>query len=154
MRLLLLFLLTLIMPLASCLKDLPTPEEQLADDIKIIESYLKSKNLTAKSTASGLHYIIDQPGGGGSPTLQDTVTVEYKGYFTNGTVFDQTEAGKTISFPLKNVILGWQEGMQLLQKGGKATFLLPSGLAYGPYGQGPIGPNTVILFDVTLVDFK
>ena len=80
--------------------------------------YLKSKNLTAQSTASGLYYIIDQPGGGGYPTLQSTVTVEYKGYFTNGSVFDQTEAGKTATFPLNGVIPGWTEGLQLMKEGG------------------------------------
>lgn len=154
MRASLLLLLAFSLSLSSCLKDLPTPEEQLAKDKEIIENYLKSKNLTAQSTASGLYYIIDQPGGGGHPTLQDTVTVEYKGYFTNGSVFDQTEAGKTATFPLNRVIQGWQEGIPLFQKGGKGTLLVPSGLGYGPYGQGPIGANTVIIFDVTLVDFN
>lgn len=154
MRASLLLLLAFSLTLSSCLKDLPTPEEQLATDKKIIEDYLKSKNLTAQSTASGLYYIIDQPGGGGHPTLQSTVTVEYKGYFTNGSVFDQTEAGKTATFPLNGVIQGWQEGIPLFQKGGKGTLLVPSGLGYGPYGQAPIGANTVIIFDVTLVDFK
>ncbi len=154
MRLSLLLLTAFSLSLSSCLKDIVTPEEQLIKDKETIENYLKSKNLTAQSTASGLYYIIEQPGGGGHPTLQSTVTVEYKGYFTNGAVFDQTEAGKTASFPLNKVILGWQEGIQLFQKGGKGVLLIPSGLGYGPNGQGPIPANSVILFDVSLIDFK
>ena len=70
MRLTLLLLTAFGLTLSSCLKDLVTPEEQLAKDKETIENYLKSKNLTAQSTASGLHYIIEQPGGGvvGEPT--------------------------------------------------------------------------------------
>ena len=154
MRLTLLLLTAFGLTLSSCLKDLVTPEEQLAKDKETIENYLKSKNLTAQSTASGLHYIIEQPGSGGHPTLQSKVTVEYKGYFTNGSVFDQSEAGKPATFPLNGVIQGWQEGIPLFQKGGKGVLLVPSGLAYGPYGQGPIPANSVIIFDVNLVDFQ
>jgi FKBP-type peptidyl-prolyl cis-trans isomerase FkpA len=138
----------------ACLKDDSlSPEEQLKADVKLIEDYLKKNNLTAKSTATGLHYIITQEGTGAAPTLQSNVTVSYKGYFLNGSVFDETKPGQTIAFPLSEVILGWQEGLQLLKAGGKGTFLLPSSIAYGPNGRGSIPPNTVLLFDVELVKF-
>jgi FKBP-type peptidyl-prolyl cis-trans isomerase FkpA len=139
----------------ACLKDDSlSPEEQLKADIKLIGEYLQKNNLVAKSTASGLHYIITQEGfGQATPTLQSKVTVSYKGYFLNGSVFDQTQPGKTIEFPLNGVILGWQEGLQFLKMGGKGTFLLPSAIAYGPNGSGSIPPNTVLLFDVELVKF-
>ncbi|MBX2892163.1 MAG: FKBP-type peptidyl-prolyl cis-trans isomerase [Saprospiraceae bacterium] len=134
----------------SCNKDKTlTPEEQLQEDIRIIQQYLADKNLTATATSSGLHHIIAEAGTGGHPTLQSNVKVKYKGYFTNGSVFDEN----TSTFPLSNLITGWQEAIPLLQKGGKGIFLLPSYLAYGPSGLGPIPPNTVLIFDIELIDF-
>ncbi len=134
-------------------KDKFSPEEQLQEDIAKIEQYLKDKGLTAQTTASGLHYIITQEGTGSHPTLQSTVVVKYKGYFLDGSVFDQTSGSNTIDFPLTNVITGWQECIPLLKASGKGTFLIPSGLCYGPEGRGSIAPNTPLAFDVELVSF-
>lgn len=137
--------------LFACNKD--ESEEQLREDIAQIEQYLKDKGLTAQSTASGLHYIITQEGTGPNPTIQSTVTVRYKGYFLDGSVFDQTQGTETTSFLLGGVIEGWQECVPLLKKGGKGTFWIPSALAYGPSGRGSIPPNTPLIFDIELVSF-
>jgi FKBP-type peptidyl-prolyl cis-trans isomerase FkpA len=69
----------------------------------------------------------------------------------NGTVFDGTTT-QPISFKLGQVISGWQIGIPLIQKGGKIRLLIPSGLAYGPDGQGPIPGNAVLDFDIELLD--
>ena len=138
--------------LFSCAKTL-SPEEQFQEDLQKIDDYLAANGLTAESTPSGLHYIITKEGTGNHPTLQSTVTVKYKGYRLDGSVFDETTGSETVQFSLAGVIFGWQEGIPLLKKGGKGTLLLPSYLAYGPSGYGPIAPNTVLLFDVELVDF-
>lgn len=137
----------------SCKDDTLSPEEQFQEDIRIIRQYLTDNNLTADSTASGLHYIITQEGFGDHPNLQDSVTVKYKGYLTDGTVFDQTDDGKTAKFALSGLITGWQEGIPLLKKTGKGTFFLPSALGYGPIGIGSIPPNSVLIFEIELVDF-
>lgn len=147
------FFTLLFFSLFSCSDKTLSPEEQLQEDILIIEQYLKDNNLTATSTASGLHYFMTNEGAGGHPNLQSTVTVKYKGYLTDGTVFDQTTGNETIQFQLSGLISGWQEGIPLLKKGGKGTFLLPSALAYGPSGSGSIPPNTVLIFDIELVNF-
>ena len=126
-------------------------EEQLAVDIQKIQDYLTDNGLVAESTPSGLHYIIDEPGSGGHPSTSDEVTVTYKGYFLNGDVFDQST--NPITFPLNAVIAGWQEGIPKFQKGGKGTLLLPSNLAYGSNPPGGIPANSVMLFDVELIDF-
>lgn len=140
--------------LFACNKDESlSPEEQLQQDIAQLDQYLKDKGLTAQSTASGLRYIITKEGTGPNPTIQSKVTVRYKGYFLDGSVFDQTSGTETISFPLGNLISGWQEGIPLLKAGGKGTFLLPSALAYGPSGAGSIPPNTPLIFDIELVSF-
>ena len=153
MRYLTLLLAAFGLTFFACKDKSLSPEEQLQEDITQIDQYLKDKGLTAKSTASGLRYIITQEGTGGNPSIQSTVTVRYKGYFLDGSVFDQTEGTKTIAFPLTNVIDGWQECIPLLKASGKGTFLIPSGLCYGPEGKGSIPPNTPLAFDVELVSF-
>jgi FKBP-type peptidyl-prolyl cis-trans isomerase FkpA len=138
--------------LAGCIPDPISAEDQLAKDIKLIEEYLADNNLAAESTESGLHYIIEEPGSGGHPKLEDEVTVHYKGYLLDGSVFDQT-SGSPISFGLQQVILGWQEGIPLFQKGGKGQLFIPSGLGYGANPPPGIPSRAVLVFDVELVDF-
>ena len=150
-------LLTPILFFLSCDKDCPdfnfTAEPvQLAADIKIIEDYLAANGLTAQKTESGLHYIIEEEGEGDNPCTDSRVTVGYKGYLTNGQVFDENENG--ITFGLRQVIPGWTEGISLFKKGGSGVLLIPSGMAYGPAGRSPsIPPNTVLIFDVNLISF-
>ena len=152
MRLLTLFLAVLSLSTLSCLKDV-SPEEQLEIDIQKIKDYLAANNLTATETTSGLHYIITQEGTGGNPTLSSNVTVKYKGYLLDGMVFDQTSGSATATFPLANLIEAWQEGIPLLKKGGKGTFFSPSALAYGPNGVSGIPGNSVLIFEIELVNF-
>lgn len=140
--------------LFSCKDKTLTPEEQFREDIAQINKYLLDNNMTADTTVSGIHYIITQEGSGGHPDLQSTVTVKYKGYMLDGTVFDQTSGSTTATFALKGVIAGWQEAVPLLKKGGKGTFLIPSYLCYGPSGVGSIPPNSVLIFDIDLIDFQ
>jgi FKBP-type peptidyl-prolyl cis-trans isomerase FkpA len=139
--------------LCACSKD-KTPEEQLKADDAIIVKYLSDHSLTAQKTASGLYYIITTAGSGGHPTILSNVTVDYKGYLTNGSVFDQTSAGHPATFPLANLIPGWQEGIPLLQKSGKGTFLIPSYLGYGTSAQSGIPANSVLIFEITLENFN
>ena len=118
-----------------------------------IRNYLAQKNLTADSLSSGLYYIIEEPGEGENPTVNNTVVANYKGYFLSDVVFDQSSPGSPIDIPLTRVITGWQQGIPLFKKGGKGKLFLPPNLAYGASGQGGIPPNTVIAFDVELIDF-
>ena len=135
--------------LFSCKDEGLSPEEQLQEDIRIIKKYLADNNLTADSTASGLHYFITIEGTGGHPSTQSNVKVNYKGYLTDGRVFEE----RVETFLLASLIPGWQEAIPLLKKGGKGTFLLPSYLGYGSSGSGDIPPNSVLIFDIVLVNF-
>jgi FKBP-type peptidyl-prolyl cis-trans isomerase FkpA len=130
-------------------------QAQLEKDVQIIEAYLTSRGLTASATASGLHYIIDEPGEGEHPTLASRVTVHYRGYLTNNILFDESK-GAPITFPLAGVIKGWQEGIPLFKKGGKGMLLLPSKLGYGasPPPGSKIPAHAVLIFEVELVDFE
>lgn len=146
------FLLLALSVTIGCLDDPFSPEEQLAKDTKKIKQYLSDNGLTAQSTASGLHYIIEVEGTGGHPDIDSEVTVDYKGYFLDGEVFDDGGAAPAV-FTLNGVIDGWQEGIPLFKKGGKGKLFIPSGLGYGPSGYLDIPSNAVLAFDVELVDF-
>jgi len=138
----------------SCLKTEDVPDYS-ATDKKIIEDYLAAHNdSTAQSTASGLYYIIQKPGAGTHPTFNSTVTVNYKGYLTDGTVFDASKTGEPFTYPLSNLIAGWQLGIPLISPGGKIQLFIPSALGYGAYPTGKIPSNSVLIFDIELIKFN
>jgi FKBP-type peptidyl-prolyl cis-trans isomerase FkpA len=120
-------------------------------DKKIIEDYIAANSLTAQSTTSGLYYVISKPGGTSHPGIYSNVKANYKGYLTDGTVFDQT-TGSPATFPLTGVIQGWREGLQLIGVNGKIKLLIPSALGYGSQVQADIPANSVLIFDIELID--
>ena len=130
-----------------------SPEDQLKKDDGIIQEYLTNHKLTATKTPSGLYYIITNPGTGSNPKITNVVTVYYQGYFTDNKVFDQTVFGSPATFPLNQVIKGWQEGIPLLKKGGTATLFIPSYLGYADNPPSGIPSNAVLIFDVELLNF-
>ena len=108
-----------------------------------------------KTTASGLQYKVIKEGNGPQPKATDTVTVNYRGTFIDGTEFDSSyKRGEPISFPLSGVIAGWTEGVQLMKVGSKYQFFVPAKLAYGPNGRPGIPPNSTLVFEVELLDVK
>lgn len=135
----------------GCNKDKGPDQAQI--DQELIEAYLEANQLTAERHSSGLYYIIEEPGSGGSPNINSEVLVHYKGYLLDGTVFDQTTSNARTFF-LFQVIQGWQIGIPLLQKGGKGTFFIPSWLGYGPEPQANIPANSVLIFETELVNFQ
>lgn len=114
-----------------------------------INAYLEDNSLESQKTASGLHYIIENQGDGAAPTATSNVTVAYKGYFLNGTVFDQSEEGITIG--LDQVISGWTEGIQLFNEGGNGMLLIPAHLGYGSFDFNGIPGGSVLIFDIELL---
>lgn len=110
------------------------------------------------TTESGLRYTITQEGTGERAKAGDKVVVHYTGKLTNDSVFDSSvNRGQPFTFKLGvgQVIKGWDEGIALLNVGDKATFTIPSDLAYGERGAGgAIGPNETLIFDVELLEIK
>jgi FKBP-type peptidyl-prolyl cis-trans isomerase FkpA len=150
----LLFLCCLVVAIftTNC-KDKQLPyAEQLAVDIEKLDSYAAAKGWTTIKTDSGLRYLITEEGSGDKPTVNSTVTVNYKGYTLNDVVFDETTSGP-VTFELVRLIPAWQEGIPLSKKEGKITLLCPSGLAYGSKGSGSIEPNEPLIFEIEVVDF-
>jgi FKBP-type peptidyl-prolyl cis-trans isomerase len=134
--------------------------DQALIDAAIIEQYIADNELDATPATEGLYVVIDDPGAGQNPTINSTVRVKYDGKFielnaqnqlVEGDSFDvSSESGAT--FPLSNVIRGWQLGIPLFKTGGVGKLIIPSGLAYGASGSGSIAPNSVLVFDVELLE--
>lgn len=103
-------------------------------------------------TASGLQYQIVKEGTGAKPGPNDVVTVHYTGKLIDGTVFDSSvERGEPATFAVGQVIPGWVEGLQLMSEGSAWRLFIPSELAYGKHGTGPIKPGSTLIFDVQLI---
>ncbi|HSH47349.1 MAG TPA: FKBP-type peptidyl-prolyl cis-trans isomerase [Halomonas sp.] len=104
-------------------------------------------------TESGLQYRELESGDGANPEASDSVKVHYEGALIDGTVFDSSfDRGEPVTFKVGQVIEGWQEALQLMRVGDTWEIVIPSDLAYGDYGQGPIGPNQALVFKVELLD--
>ncbi|MCU0446517.1 MAG: FKBP-type peptidyl-prolyl cis-trans isomerase [Microscillaceae bacterium] len=144
-------------------------KKQKETDKKLIADYAQKKKIKPTITASGLNYVITQEGSGETPKPNDVVKVNYVGKLLDGKVFDtsyekeakaanvynKSREYKPLEFPLGtgSVIRGWDEGIALLKKGGKATLIIPSEIAYGQQNLGTIPANSVLVFEVELVDF-
>ncbi len=109
-----------------------------------------------KTTASGLQYKVLTRGKGKKPGAEDTVTVNYRGTLIDGTEFDSSyKRGQPATFPVKGVIAGWTEALQLMPEGSKWMLYVPAALAYGERGVSQlIGPNSTLLFEVELLSIK
>jgi FKBP-type peptidyl-prolyl cis-trans isomerase FkpA len=109
---------------------------------------------SVQKKSSGLRIKIVKEGSGANPTAADTVKVHYRGTLTDGTEFDSSyKRDMPATFPLRNVIPCWTEGVQLIKTGGKATLYCPSEIAYGERGHPPvIPPSATLVFDVELLE--
>ena len=105
---------------------------------------------------SGLQYEVITMGTGPKPTANNSVTCHYHGTTIEGTIFDSSvQRGTPATFPLKAVIKGWTEGLQLMPAGSKWRFFIPPHLAYGDrHISAVIGPNSTLIFEVELISFK
>ncbi len=147
-------ILTLLITLfISCSID-DEPEIETVDytikNEKEIVAYLEKNELTAQKSTSGLHYIINEEGTGEQPTANSNVTVAYKGYFTDGNIFNQSDS-KGFTIGLQQVIKGWTEGIPYFKEGGSGVLLIPSHLGYGSTGTSGIPGGSVLIFDVHLI---
>ena len=120
-------------------------------EIQAVQAYLSSKGITsAVQHCSGMYYLIDNAGSGKHPNGCSDVNVTYKGMLTNGSTFDQG----TTDLGLGDVITGWRNGIPRVAVGGTIHLYIPPSLGYGPYANGPIPANSILVFDVTLNGVK
>lgn len=132
--------------------------QKKADEHKLQEFFTKN-NLSPQKTPWGLYYIITKEGEGKKIMAGETVTVNYTGRLLDGMVFDSNTDTtfhhmKPFVFEVgqRSVIRGWDKGVQLLKKGSAATLFIPSASAYGPAGSGHIPANSVLIFDIEILD--
>jgi len=119
-----------------------------------LDANVKS-NKNIDTTTTGLYYIVEKVGSGPKVITGDSLTVKYTGMFMDGTVFD---ASSSFSYVHKGtnqrMIQGWEEGIEVLSKGGSALFLIPSAKAYGDNGYAIIPPFSALLFTIEVIDIK
>jgi len=127
------------------------PNNQKAPDAEVaaLEAYLTNNGINTTKDSRGFFYIIDEPGSGKKPTICSTVAVAYTGKFLDGRTFDSSNG---VSFSLQRLIVGWQQAIPLIAKGGKIKLYLPPSLAYGSGGSGSIPGNTNLYFEISLLD--
>jgi FKBP-type peptidyl-prolyl cis-trans isomerase FkpA len=145
-------------------------EEMKTKEPENIKKYLADNKIFARPTTSGLYYVESKRGTGAKPEKGKTVKVQYTGTLFDGKVFDTSleDVAKTagiysqkrqyepFTFVLGQgqVIPGWDEGIGLMRVGGKAKLVIPSSLAYGAQGSGPIPPYTPLAFEVELIGIQ
>lgn len=134
----------------SCSKDKDAEENFVARNEKEITDYIAKNNLIAKKSDTGLYYVINQQGTGTQPNANSNVRVAYKGYYTNGQVFDQSPAAG-ITFNLQEVIKGWTEGITYFKTGGNGILLVPAHLGYGNSDRNGIPGGSVLIFEINLI---
>ena len=137
------------------MKDRQQDKELAALEAQQIQ--IETKYADAITTPSGLKYVVVEEGSGDqTPAKGATVTAHYTGKLLNGQKFDSSyDRKEPIKFPVGNgrVIKGWDEAFLSMKKGEKRILIIPPELGYGTSGRGPIPPNSVMVFDVELVDF-
>lgn len=132
-------------------------EATAADNAKQAEQFLRdnANQSGVRKTASGLQYQILKASTGARPTASDNVKVHYEGSLIDGTVFDSSyKRGEPVTFPLDQVIAGWREGVALMSVGAKYRFFVPPELGYGAAGNADIQPNSLLIFDIELLDIN
>lgn len=132
-------------------------EKSKKDEMSNLAKYLKEKNITTKPTASGIYYIEKVKGSGTRAAAGKVVKVHYTGTLLNGTKFDSSrDRNQPFEFTLGQgqVIKGWDEGIAMMNVGGKATLIIPSNMGYGERDMGTIPPYSTLVFDVELMDVK
>lgn len=139
--------------IADSLAKIQTEKER-----SVIQQYATEKGLAIQTTPSGLAYVIERQGEGPKVTIGKQATVHYAGYLLNGTKFDASYDRNqpfTLTVGVGSVIQGWDEGLQLLNQGGKIKLIIPSAMGYGANGAGAvIPPNAVLVFDVEVLEVK
>jgi FKBP-type peptidyl-prolyl cis-trans isomerase len=135
-------------------KEAQKQEAAKKEESGLRQKYLQDNKITAKPTASGLYYIEKVKGTGIQASAGKKVKVHYTGTLLNGKKFDSSSGKEPYAFTLgkSQVIKGWDEGIAMMRKGGKATLIVPSSLAYGERDMGEIPPYSTLVFDVELID--
>ena len=138
---------------SGCIKNTACQPKTVVSEDAAMQSFATANNITATRHTTGMYYQIVNPGSGATPNINSILNVRYTGPLTDGTVFD-SQTVNPVSFQINQVILGWQVGLPLIQKGGVIRLIIPSSMGYGCQANGPIPANSILYFEVELVDVQ
>lgn len=161
-----LFRLSILLPFVVLVAACGNDDEEIAlqpcdSETISIEEFAAADSISySQLDDTGLYYFISDSGDVDRPTAGSTVVAHYRGFFTDGQIFDQTTtASGPVQFSLTEVIEGWQLGLPLIGEGGEIRLLIPYELAYGAdprrdaFGRCVIPAASDLVFDVVLVSF-
>ena len=135
----------------NCIYSSPPSNVAPAGEVAAVQAYLTSNTITATQHSSGLFYSINPgAGSGNTPGQCNLVSVRYTGRLTNGSVFDQ--ATSPVSFYLYELIAGWRIGIPMIKAGQSMKLYIPPSLGYGSQQAGSVPPNSILVFDIELVN--
>lgn len=145
-------LIVLIFSITSCStyseKDLNSFDDQ-------IQNYLDSTGLEMEKTEDGLYYSILEEGSGEEYIkYKDQVTFHYKGSFLNGNTFQVIDENNPLNFKVNQLIIGWQDALMMLKKGGRIHIIIPPQLGYANKASGLIPANTILMYELTVLDVQ
>lgn len=140
--------------ISSCLKDKESACEAVAPETEAskMKAFCEAQNINYSTLNSGIFYEIIAPGEGVAPTSDSRVTVNYTGALLSGEVFDKSTA--PVTFGLSGLIAGWKQGLPLIKKGGHIKLVIPSYLGYGCTAMPGLPANSVLYFDISLIDVQ
>jgi FKBP-type peptidyl-prolyl cis-trans isomerase FkpA len=118
-----------------------------ANETAALKAYLDSNHIDAVADSRGFFYKILDEGGGDHPNVCSGIVVTYSLKLTNGSEVDK---GTQVPWDLSNLIVGWQEGIPFIAKGGSIMLYLPPSLGYGAKQAGPVPANSILVFNITL----
>lgn len=126
-------------------------EKSKADkEMDLLNTYLLDNSIDVEPTSSGIYYIETLKGSGPEVKGGNEVRVKYTGTFIDGEEFDSGIFPFFVGYG--QVIRGWDEGVNYMREGGKATLIIPSSMAYGPLGRNEIPPYTTLIFMVEVLE--
>ena len=140
--------------MAGCSKKDTCPSVNItapSTEVATLKAYLDANSINATADSRGFFYTITAAGSADKPTACQTVNVAYEGKLTNGQTFD---SNANATFPLSNLITGWQEGIPLIGTGGSIVLYLPPSLGYGSRATGGIPANSNLIFTIDLKGFR
>jgi len=143
-------ILFLVFAISSCTS---YSEQELKEFDLEISTYLKEKKIDAERTETGLYYHIIEEGDGPEIPFDAIITVNYKGYLTNGRAFD-SQLGEPVELHLKRLVKGWREAMLYMNVGTKAQLFIPPHLGYQVQEKEGIPANSVLIFDIHILELK
>ncbi len=147
MRTLLCLLLILILGACSTYSD-----EDLKGFDKTIREWIRQQNIQYKSTDSGLYYYFENKGQGQKIKYTDSVTVQFKGTLLDSTIFEIEKA--PVTFAVNEVIIAWKEVLLMSKRNAKIKIIVPPQLGYGNHKLDKIPQNSILLYEIEIIDIK